>query len=157
MYRLIVWYYRLFNRHLLKPVDLGDRDEYTDGEWNQLVGDTGEDLSCIWLWNHGRKVLYRQYTAKGGGEVDIIFREGEILVFCEVKTRTSKDFGNPAKAVNREKQRLITKGANAWIRELGFLPAVFRFDIIEVILIEGELPELNHIENAFNAAPRLLA
>lgn len=109
------------------------------------------------MWAHGMKVLYRQFTAPGGGEVDIIARDGEILVFCEVKTRTSEQFGRPADAVGTEKRKLITRGANAWIQELGFMPLRFRFDIIEVILRDGEVPEIRHIESAFESAPRLLA
>ncbi len=105
----------------------------------------------------GRKVLFRRYRPKGGGEVDIVARDGEVLVFCEVKTRTSRDFGRPASAVDAEKRRLLTRGANAWIRELGFTPLLFRFDIIEVILIEGERPDIEVIENAFPSATYLLA
>lgn len=157
MHWLVVWFFRLFDRLLRKPVALGSRDEYESGEWNRRVGDLGEDVACRWLWKSGRKVLYRRYTAKGGGEIDIVLREGKILIFCEVKTRTSKQFGQPAEAVDREKRALITRGANAWIQELGFLPVLFRFDIVEVFLIEGEKPEVNHIENAFRSAPRLLA
>lgn len=138
-------------------MNLGDRDDFEAGEWNRRVGELGEDLARRWLRANGRKVLYRQYTAPGGGEVDLVVRDGEILVFCEVKTRTSKRFGRPADAVDSEKRHLITKGAKAWIRELRYSDLVFRFDIIEVILIDGELPEINHIENAFQSAPHLLS
>lgn len=122
-----------------------------------MIGDLGEDLARRWFWANGMKVLYQQFVAPGGGEVDIVVRDRDILVFCEVKTRTSKKFGAPSEAVDRGKMKLITKGANAWIRELGFMPLKFRFDIIEVVLIEGQRPEINHIENAFQSAPRLLA
>ena len=157
MHWLYVWFYRFIDQQLNRPVCLGDPGELDRGEWNQRVGDLGEVLACKSLWARGKKVLYRQFTAPGGGEIDIVARDGEILVFCEVKTRTSKKFGRPADAVDYKKRRLITRGANAWIQELGFVPAVFRFDIIEVILLEGELPEVKIIENAFQAAPRLLA
>ena len=150
-----VWYYRYVDSVWSKPVALGDRDEIDAGEWNRTVGETGEDLARRWLWARGKKILYRRYRAKDGGEVDIVFRDRETLVFCEVKTRTSLRFGRPASAVDRKKRRLITRGANAWIQELGYLPLVFRFDIVEVVLIEGELPEVQHIENAFQAAPRI--
>lgn len=126
-------------------------------QWNKTIGDLGEDLARRWIWTRGMKVLFRQFKAKGGGEVDIVVRDGEVLVFCEVKTRTSTQFGRPADAVDREKQQLITRGANAWIQELGFLPLLFRFDILEVILSDGEIPVINHIPNAFQSAPRLLA
>ena len=136
---------------------MGNREDFEPGEWNQRIGDLGEDLARRWMWAHGIKVLFRQFEAHGGGEVDIVARSGKVLVFCEVKTRTSDKFGRPADAVDREKRKLITKGANAWIQELGFMPTVFRFDIIEVILKDEQIPEINHIENAFQSAPRLLA
>ena len=159
MYRLIVWYYRFFDRSWRRPVDLKSADDGSDksSSWNQRIGDIGEDLARRWMWAHGMKVLYRQYVANGGGEVDIVARHGEVLIFCEVKTRTSRQFGRPADAVDQEKQKLITRGAHAWIRELGYTPLLFRFDIIEVNLTEGEIAEINHIENAFKSAPRLLA
>ena len=157
MYWHYVWFYRFIDQQLKRPVDLGERDQLEGGQWNRKIGDLGEDLACKALWAGGKKVLYRQFTAPGGGEIDIVVRDRKTLVFCEVKTRTSKKFGRPADAVDYKKRRLITRGANAWIQELGFVPAVFRFDIIEVILIEGKLPEIRMIENAFQAAPRLLA
>jgi putative endonuclease len=153
----LFWYYRFFDRTLCRPVCLGEEDRLESGQWNQFIGDLGEDLARRWMWSRGIKVLYRQFSAQGGGEVDIVARDGEVLVFCEVKTRTSAQFGRPADAVDQEKQKLITRGANAWIQELGFIPLLFRFDIIEVLLIDGEIPEINHIPNAFQAAPRLLA
>jgi len=153
----IVWYYRFLDQTLHRAIRLDGEEPVEAGRWNQNIGDLGEDLARRWLWAHGIKVLYRQFSAKGGGEVDIVARDGDVLVFCEVKTRTSTEFGRPADAVDREKQKLITRGANAWIQELGFIPLLFRFDIIEVILTDGKVPVINHIPNAFQAAPRLLA
>lgn len=157
MHHFIVWYYRFLDRHLRCRLNLGEREDFETGEWNRRIGDLGEDLARRWLWTHGMKVLYHQFTAPGGGEVDLIARDGNILVFCEVKTRTSKQFGRPGQAVDKEKQELISKGAQAWIMKLGDIPLLFRFDIIEVILINGEEPEITHIENAFQSLPRLLA
>ncbi len=157
MYFFIVWYYRFFDQTLRRPIRLGTEELLVAEQWNKTIGDLGEDLARRWIWTRGMKVLFRQFKAKGGGEVDIVVRDGEVLVFCEVKTRTSTQFGRPADAVDREKQQLITRGANAWIQELGFLPLLFRFDILEVILSDGEIPVINHIPNAFQSAPRLLA
>lgn len=81
--------------------------------------------------------------------MDLICRHGEVLVFVEVKTRTSDYFGHPADAVNLEKQRLVIRGAQSWLRHLDHPDLLFRFDILEVLLQEGKPPRVNWIENAF--------
>ena len=113
------------------------------------IGAFGEDLAARWLKRHGRKVLYRNFAGPKGGEVDIVCRHGDTLAFAEVKTRTSEKYGRPADAVNAEKQRLIQRGATEWLRMLNRPVLSFRFDIVEVILTEGERPEVRVIENAF--------
>lgn len=155
MHWLAVWYFRFVFPQWKRPVELGPSDEIGPGAWNRRIGDLGEDLARGWLWAHGMKVLFRRYRARGGGEVDIIARDGDTLVFCEVKTRVASPFARPASAVDREKQGLITRGANSWLRELGYVPVLIRFDIVEVILEDGEIPRINHLENAFNSTPRI--
>ena len=113
------------------------------------IGNLGEDLSALWLRKHGRKVLYRNFAAPSGGEVDIVCRHHHTLTFVEVKTRTRLDHRRPADAVTQDKQHLIQRGARAWLRMLKTPVAAFRFDIAEVILTEGELAHINVIENAF--------
>lgn len=116
---------------------------------NREIGRLGERLAARWLTREGWKVLWRNYRAKHGGEVDLICRHGEVLVFVEVKTRTSDYFGHPADAVNLEKQRLVIRGAQSWLRHLDHPDVLFRFDILEVLLQEGTPPRVNWIENAF--------
>lgn len=93
-------------------------------------------------------MLYRNFRAPGGGEVDIVCRDQDTLVFVEVKTRTSDAFGAPAEAVTQEKQRLIARGALAWLRMLGNPSIYYRFDIVE-IRAEGKKPDVSVIRNAF--------
>ncbi|MBX7208898.1 MAG: YraN family protein [Verrucomicrobiaceae bacterium] len=121
------------------------------------LGLLGENLAQLWLRRNGRKVLHRNFRAPRGGEVDIVCRHRNVLAFCEVKTRTSDAFGRPADAVTPEKQRLIQRGAQEWLRLLGRPKIKFRFDIVEVLLIDGELPRLNVIENAFQLPESSLA
>jgi putative endonuclease len=116
---------------------------------NAEVGKMGENLADKWLSRHGRKVLYRNFSGPKGGEVDIVCRHEKVLAFVEVKTRTSEKFGRPADAVNQEKQLLIQRGAAEWMRMLNRPVLAFRFDIVEVILTEGERPVVRVIENAF--------
>jgi putative endonuclease len=113
------------------------------------IGDAGELIAMRWLSKNGRKVLYRNYRGANRGEVDIVARHRDVLTFVEVKSRTSTGFGRPADAVGPDKQRLIQRGAMDWLRLLGNPAIKFRFDIAEVILIEGELPQVHVIENAF--------
>jgi len=96
------------------------------------------------------RVLYRNFRAPHGGEVDLVCRDKtcDALVFVEVKTRRSLDFGAPGEAVTREKQKLIARGALAWLDLLGNPPIYFRFDIVEVLFV-GEMPRFNVIKDAF--------
>lgn len=95
-------------------------------------------------------MLYRNFRAPRGGEVDIVCRDKTCneLVFVEVKTRRTRDYGSPASAVNFEKQKLITRGALAWLRMLDNPNIIFRFDIVEVI-IDAEGESLNIVRAAF--------
>lgn len=81
--------------------------------------------------------------------MDIVYRDGETLVFCEVKTRTGTDYGRPALAVDKGKRYLIRKGAQHWLRALKH-PVPYRYDIMEIILKDGERPKVNRIVHAFN-------
>jgi putative endonuclease len=149
MTRLQQCWYRWIDRELDQDVTFPDPDSMETGDWNRWVGETGERLAGKSLWRNGFKVLYRNFRAKEGGEVDIVCREGDVLVFTEVKTRTSVEFGRPAGAVDRAKQALIIRGANAWLRELNHPEVIFRFDIVEVVLSEGKAPEIQIIREAF--------
>ncbi|MDD5349773.1 MAG: YraN family protein [Chthoniobacteraceae bacterium] len=113
-----------------------------------LLGRRGERIAARHLRRLGYKVLYRNYRAPNGGEVDIVCRDRDTLVFVEVKTRTSDAFGAPAEAVTPSKQRLIARGALAWLRLLGNPDIYYRFDIVE-IRVTGKKTEAGVIRNAF--------
>jgi len=114
------------------------------------LGTRGENLACQFLKRNGYKILYRNFKGRTGGEIDIICRDRDTLVFVEVKTRTREDFGRPVEAVNREKQNSIARGALAWLRLLDDPDILFRFDVVEVILAEGAEPRLEILRNAFS-------
>lgn len=113
------------------------------------IGELGERVAVDFLRAEGRRVLYRNFRAPRGGEVDIVARDGEVLSFVEVKTRTSEEFGRPLDAVDREKEALIERGADEWLRLLGTREVPWRFDVVEVILREGELPKVHVVRDAF--------
>ena len=112
-------------------------------------GASGETLACRYLRRNGFKILHRNFRGRSGGEIDIVCRETDTLVFVEVKTRTREDFGRPLDAVDREKQKRISRGALAWLRMLDNPDILFRFDIVEVVLAEGLPPRIELLRNAF--------
>jgi putative endonuclease len=114
-----------------------------------LLGRKGEKLAASFLRRRGYRILYRRFRRTGGGEVDIVCRDGPTLVFVEVKTRASVVFGWPIEAVNAPKQRLIARGALAWLRLLDNPAIPFRFDVVEVIIEDGQPPRLNLVQAAF--------
>lgn len=98
-------------------------------------------------------MLYRNYRASGGGEIDLVCRERHTstLVFVEVKTRSGTDYGMPADAVDKDKQRLIIRGGLSWLRLLNRPDIHFRFDIVEVLVLKGSAkPQINLIQGAFH-------
>ncbi len=113
------------------------------------IGALGECIARAWLWSQGAKVLYQNFRAPQGGEVDLVAREGNVLLFTEVKTRTTSSHGRPLDAVDGQKQNLIRRGANEWLRLLGTRDIPWRFDVIEIVLTDGEKPKVNRVENAF--------
>ena len=119
-------------------------------------GARGESLACQHLRRAGYKILYRNFRGRTGGELDIVSREGDTLVFVEVKTRGSEDFGRPFEAVRPDQQRRISRGALAWLRMLDNPDILFRFDVVEVVMPESGKPRVELIRNAFQlSAPYL--
>src|SRR6059058_1726715 len=112
-------------------------------------GAHGEKLACRFLRRKGYKILYRNFRGRSGGEIDIVCRDSDTLVFVEVKTRTREDFGRPLAAVDRQKQKRISRGGLAWLRMLDNPDILFRFDVVEVIITDGVKPRLELIKNAF--------
>lgn len=99
------------------------------------------------LRRRGWKILYRNYRAPHGGEIDLVCRDHETLVFVEVKTRRDEKFSRPLDAVNRKKRDYIKRGALSWLRLLHHPDIPFRFDVVEVIATVP--PEVRVVENVF--------
>ena len=114
------------------------------------LGTRGENLACRFLKKNGYKILYRNFRGRTGGEIDVVCRDRDTLVFVEVKTRTREDFGRPLDAVNRDKRNRISRGGLAWLRLLDDPDILFRFDVVEVIIAEGTEPRLEILRNAFS-------
>jgi len=117
-----------------------------DRKW---IGDYGERASASWLRQRGIRVLARNFKGPKGGEVDIVARHGKLLLFIEVKTRQANTRIRPFDAVTKEKQALIERGANQWLKRIGSRNLPWRFDVIEVLVENGKKPDINHIKDAF--------
>lgn len=113
------------------------------------IGDFGEGIACDYLEKKNIKIIKRNYHCRAG-EIDIIARDGDCLVFCEVKTRKSSEFGAPSEFVDFRKQEKIMKTALYYTMRDDI---EMRFDVIEVFYAQkGDakiVTKVNHIENAF--------
>jgi len=119
-----------------------DRSAAETGLW-------GEEQAAACLLEQGYRILGRRVRPDRRDEIDIVARQGETLVFVEVKTRRNEDFGRPLAAVDSAKRKALNRAAVRYLRRLGF-PALFcRFDTIEVIGTPETKPVVRHIENAF--------
>ena len=114
------------------------------------LGERGEKWAARYLRRHGYKILVRRFKSRSG-EIDLCCRHKDTLVFVEVKTRASEQFGAPSEAVDRSKQRSLSKTALDYLRLLNNPQIKFRFDIVEVILRDGARrpDDVRLIENAF--------
>ncbi|APA91511.1 MULTISPECIES: YraN family protein [Myroides] len=110
------------------------------------VGKEGENAATDYLIKRGYEILTRNYFAEKT-ELDIVALKDNILVFVEVKTRSSLDFGLPQDFVNIRKIKLLIKAANLFITEFEREEEV-RFDIIGIYK-KGETFDIEHIEDAF--------
>jgi putative endonuclease len=120
------------------------------------LGTRGENLACQFLKKNRYKILYGNFKGRTGGEIDVVCRDHDTLVFVEVKTRTREDFGRPLDSVNREKRNRIARGGLAWLRLLDDPDILFRFDVVEVIIAEDAEPRLEIVQNAFSLPDRYI-
>ena len=118
--------------------------------WGKMkLGRWGEARAADYLRAQGAKVLYCNFRGPHGGEVDIIVRDGQQLCFVEVKTRRYSHTSRPLDAVNQHKQELIERGARAWIKMLHDREILWRFDVLEVELMDARPPKMTWVKQAF--------
>jgi putative endonuclease len=112
------------------------------------LGKMGEELAVTQLRAMKYQILERNYRCPLG-EMDIIAREKGSLVFVEVKTRATKDFGGPAAAVHERKQRQLSRIALLYLNQKKIQDVPARFDVVAVDL-SGSKPRIEVIQNAFD-------
>ena len=113
------------------------------------VGDIGEQAAANYLCDNGYLILERKYRRKIG-EIDIIAKNSQTLVFIEVKTRSNIRYGYPAEAVTYHKQQKIMHTALCYLKQIKQDDACCRFDVIEIFLTDLNVVKCNHIINAFS-------
>jgi len=111
-------------------------------------GAHGERVAASFLRRHGYRVLYRNYLTERG-EIDLICRHRDVLVFVEVRSRESTDFGRPVETIGADKQEALRYAAGRYLALLGRTDIHYRFDAVEVMLAEGLVPECTLIANLF--------
>ncbi|MCS6929864.1 MAG: YraN family protein [Saprospiraceae bacterium] len=112
------------------------------------LGRQGEDVAARYLEAKGYRIEQRNFRTRAG-EVDIVAWSPEgYLVFVEVKTRSLDGFGGPEEAVNRKKQDQIARAAGAFMETMGYEGEI-RFDIVSVLLANGQVKAIRHAEDAF--------
>ena len=94
-------------------------------------------------------MLYRNYLTERG-EIDLVCRDGNVLVFVEVRSRENTDFGRPEETIGPAKQESLRYAAGRYLALLGRDDLHYRFDAVEVILAQGRVPECTLIQNLFS-------
>jgi putative endonuclease len=132
---------------------LADRLRYR-ARWRAInpdlaAGRHGEDLAHRFLHRQGFTIVARNFRPRsaGAGEVDLIAWERERLVFVEVKSRATDDYGTPDRAVNPEKQRYIERAAREYARRANVDWGLVRFDIVSILLTPP--PKIDLLRDAF--------
>lgn len=126
---------------------MGLRPSVSMGAVNQgtkAVGVFGEDLAARYLIDRGMTILDRNWRCSHG-ELDLVARDGDCIVFCEVKTRRGTGFGEPVEAVGWRKAARLRRLAAAWLAGTGQSAESVRIDVVGILLRAGQPPLVRHV------------
>jgi putative endonuclease len=112
------------------------------------LGAHGERIAAAFLTDAGLRVLDRNWRCRDG-ELDIVARDGDALVFCEVKTRRGTGYGQPVEAVGRAKQRRLRTLAQRWLAAHDEHAPELRFDVVGVLVRPARPALVTHLRAAF--------
>ncbi|WP_395658347.1 YraN family protein [Nocardioides sp.] len=110
----------------------------------QALGAYGETLAARHLVGQGMVLLDRNWRCEAG-EIDLVLRDGEVLVVCEVKTRTSTDFGTPHEAVTDIKVARLRRLATRWLEERAVVARDVRIDLVAVVRPRRGASSVDHV------------
>jgi putative endonuclease len=114
------------------------------GARNNNLGSYGERVAAQRLVDAGMVLVDHNWRCELG-EVDLVLRDGDVLVFCEVKTRSSSAYGHPLEAVGQAKGDRLRQLAVRWVEEHGVHPEGIRVDLVGVLLAERGAAEVEHV------------
>ena len=114
-------------------------------ERRRLLGERGESIAAHHLVASGMVLLDRNWRCDAG-EIDLVLRDGRVLVICEVKTRTSTDYGDPLEAIDQRKVDRLRRLAARWLRAHDCHPEDIRIDMVGVLTPPGRPVEVEHVE-----------
>jgi putative endonuclease len=112
------------------------------------LAERGENVAARFLRNKGYKIILRNFRSELG-EIDIIARDGKVLVFVEVKTRSSDEVASPEAAVDEEKRRQVVRVAKQYLTRYGVPQPEHRFDVVGIVWPSGRKPQIEHFVGAF--------
>jgi putative endonuclease len=116
----------------------------TPAERRRALGVYGEAYAARHLVEQGMVLLDRNWRC-GAGEIDLVLRDGQVLVVCEVKTRSSTAFGSSLEGVTARKAARLRRLAARWLAEHQVHPAHVRIDLVGVLVSSGRSPQVDHV------------
>jgi putative endonuclease len=120
------------------------------------LGTWGETLALQHLQAIGYSILERNWRS-AEGEIDLVAQDGDVVVFVEVKTRTSRAFGSPEESITRRKRTRLQRAAEAYLEANGLLDALWRIDIVAIDCTAlGKVERLEHYVDAIDRDPDLM-
>lgn len=122
--------------------------------FKKLVGNKGENIAESYLKQKGYKIIQKNYRCRFG-EIDIIAKDNDTIVFAEVRTRRNDNFGSPQDSITPAKIEKISKTSLYFIQEKKLEGFSYRFDFIAITFSQGK-PNIEHIENAFMPSNRYM-
>jgi len=116
------------------------------------LGNRGEKIAAKFLRKQGYQIIEKNYHSRLG-EIDIVAKEDESIVFVEVKTRCSTDFGLPEEALSYDKRRRLSKLALGYLAHRRIKDINCRFDVVSILMDNKKVSKVKHIELIKNAFP----
>ena len=113
----------------------------------KTLGNAGENFAASYLESRGYKIITKNFRVRSA-EIDIVAEKDSVIIFVEVKTRSSIKHGLPIEAVNFRKQQKIIEAASVFLQDEKYCESACRFDVVE-IYSDGMKFSARHIENAF--------
>lgn len=110
------------------------------------VGVLGETLAAKYLTQKGYQIIDRNWRIRGG-EIDLVAKIGQTIIFVEVKTRSNSQFGVPEESVGKAKIDFIIRAALHYYAKHPYLPKSYRIDVIAIEIHQGQINRLEHIQS----------